>query len=509
MDVKTKPLTREQREARDAALIAHAFDNAYATAALPAEASVRKKKGSTVIHDAAVPEDTDTSPYKTGLRSRGWVFTWNNPVVPPGYTDFVDYYKAWEPQVSYLVVGNEHAPTTGTPHHQGAVWFKNQRTWSACRSTIKCFWAPAKGSGEQNFNYSNKESILIEYGERKQQGNRSDLEDVRNLIQTGGQMKEVTERASNLQAIKIGQLYLQHHPELHVRRNWEMEIYWIKGPSGAGKTRWCYEQAPMAHFSSRNLQWWDGYSDQEDVIVDDFRGDFCTYHELLRICDRYPYRVQVKGSSCELLAKRIFFTSCMLPTEVYNTREDIWQLLRRITAVYEFCSEDGSANVYKHVNKVDSTKVEQLGKLPPRTLELEVKSVPKVLPGFGASVPPTDVELIIKNQPASSQKSGGNKSRVGSNIILPSPASPDNLPKGMCPLCRDNYCNGRCGTVIFHCNGCGSAEEEHKCPAYDIECPHEHIFADDFGNETCEQCGAFLENDESVELIEDDGFNPL
>lgn len=424
MDARTKPLTKAEREARDAAV--------YAAACVDDAAPAARKQ--ITAPDAQVPIDSDVSPYKPGLRSRGWVFTWNNPVLPTGFNNFIEYYKAWEPLVSYLVVGNEHAPTTGTPHHQGAVWFKNQRTWPACRSTIKCWWAPAKGSGEQNFDYSKKENILIEYGERKQQGNRADLEDVRELIRGGASMREVTERASNYQAMKVGELYLRYHPEFQQKRNWEMEVWWLKGPAGIGKTRWASEQAPHAHYSSRNLQWWDGYADQKDVIIDDFRGDFCTYHELLRIADRYPYRVQIKGSSCELLAKRLFFTSNMLPHVVYKTREDLWQLLRRISAVYEF-NEDGSANIWRYVNKVgtnwlnvkdevDPALIEPIGKLPPRTVELE-KPASIIVPGLGIPLPPrgSDVELIIKNPADSTQKSGGNKRPSGFDTQTP-PADP-------------------------------------------------------------------------------------
>jgi len=84
----------------------------------------------------------------------------------------------------------------------------------------------------------------------------------------------------------------------------------------------------------KNLQWWDGYDNQDAVLFDDFRGDFCTFHYLLRVLDRYPMRVEVKGSSREFNSKRIYITSCYPPTEIYNkSDEDVKQLIRRIDEI--------------------------------------------------------------------------------------------------------------------------------------------------------------------------------
>ena len=86
----------------------------------------------------------------------------------------------------------------------------------------------------------------------------------------------------------------------------------------------------------RDLKFWDGYYGQKYVIIDDFRKDFCTFHELLRILDRYPYRVHIKGSSLYLEATTIIITSCFGPEEVYETREDLQQLMRRIDKIQIF-----------------------------------------------------------------------------------------------------------------------------------------------------------------------------
>jgi len=77
-------------------------------------------------------------------------------------------------------------------------------------------------------------------------------------------------------------------------------------------------------------------------LFDDFRGDFCTFHYLLRVLDRYPMRVEVKGSSREFNSKRIYITSCYPPTEIYNkSDEDVKQLIRRIDEIIFLSPRNG------------------------------------------------------------------------------------------------------------------------------------------------------------------------
>jgi len=68
----------------------------------------------------------------------------------------------------------------------------------------------------------------------------------------------------------------------------------------------------------------------------------CTFSELLRLLDRYPYTVETKGGSVQFNASMIIFTSPHSPMEMWGarTQEDLQQLMRRITEVRHF-SVDG------------------------------------------------------------------------------------------------------------------------------------------------------------------------
>lgn len=90
----------------------------------------------------------------------------------------------------------------------------------------------------------------------------------------------------------------------------EILIYW--GDSGTGKTRKAIEENPDAYLLSKARDgkgvWWQGYSGQKTVIIDEFYG-WIPYDTLLKICDRYPYEIEFKGGSTQLAANKIIITS--------------------------------------------------------------------------------------------------------------------------------------------------------------------------------------------------------
>ena len=262
-------------------------------------------------------------PTKNKARSRAWCFTVNNPVD-------IEYDDSAGSR--YLIVGDE-VGEEGTPHHQGYIYFDRVKSFAQMKELLPdgAHIERAQGSPQQNKDYCSKENVLVEIGELPVQGRRTDFERVREAVEAGETIDDIIEHATSYQSIRSAEIILRYREP---QRDWEPEVHWIWGVTGSGKTKFCMEEAPEAWWSGKSLRWWDGYDAHEDVVIDDFRGDFCTFHELLRILDRYPYRVETKGGSRSLLAKRIFITCPMHPLQVYNVpTENKLQLIRRINEI--------------------------------------------------------------------------------------------------------------------------------------------------------------------------------
>jgi len=239
-----------------------------------------------------------------------------------------------------IIIGEEVCPTTGKIHWQVAVQFKAvrgknisaARKWAAPRhiEAMEKPWAASVAYCSKD----NKVLLKVEADRKEQKpGKRTDIETVKEMVKAGASYQEIYDTTTSWQALRMAQVGLTFYGR---KRSWKPHVSWFWGKSGTGKTRSAAELLPDAWMSHGDLQWWDGYEGHEDVILDDFRPDDIRLNKLLRILDRYPMRVMVKGGSRELLAKRIIITSILSPHDCYWRGEDPQQLLRRIDVIKEY-----------------------------------------------------------------------------------------------------------------------------------------------------------------------------
>jgi len=91
-------------------------------------------------------------------RHRSFCFTWNN--YPDDHQDRLD-----QCGYRYVLFGYEWAPTTGTPHLQGFLYFTNAKTLAAVIKLLPgVVLLVAKGSYTQNRVYCTKGGDYLEFG---------------------------------------------------------------------------------------------------------------------------------------------------------------------------------------------------------------------------------------------------------------------------------------------------------------------------------------------------------
>lgn len=276
------------------------------------------------------------------MKTRLWCFT--NYDLNFNYTELFD-----KGTIGYLAYGEETCPTTQRKHHQGFVYFKSPRGSSKqiAKDFNKSHVEPCVGSLDDNEKYCSKESSLVTFGVKPEQGERSDLNEVKADIIAGKSVDEVCMETPHI-FHKYGRT-LARLEDISLRkkfRTWTTTCDWFYGKTGMGKSHHAFKNFhPDTHYRvPDDCGWWDGYTGQGIVIFDEFRGNKMKYCELLTLIDKYPITVRRRGREpAPFLATHIIITSCYSPQVCYNKmleyQDSISQLLRRIRVYETFGTE--------------------------------------------------------------------------------------------------------------------------------------------------------------------------
>lgn len=235
----------------------------------------------------------------------------------------------------------EKAPDTGALHFQTFIQYENPRHWSTVvrmLDTVDCckhsYVAARRKSVESCLKYTSKEKSRVkgpfsggEVDLRDKQGKRTDLEELRELVEMGFSkaeilyLKDLDNKSAHVSKwlgdlvaardeIKMGQ---------SGRRDMTARFTW--GPTGAGKSSRLLDSGePVYRITNYTPgRMWDGYDPLKHRIVffDEFNGQI-PLTDLLVLLDPWVPTLDCRYHNKPGLFERVEFASNVSPYEMYR-----------------------------------------------------------------------------------------------------------------------------------------------------------------------------------------------
>lgn len=271
--------------------------------------------------------------------SKYWLFTLNNPTI-----SYEELEKLFGKECSYYIFQLEKGES-GTPHYQGyCEFFAKKRLEALSNWKLLAHWERRMGTATDCERYCSKEDGRIDGPWTKGiiskgQGNRSDLDELKRSLDEGKNQLEIAELhwASWLRYRNSITSYLQLRNS--GERKWKTKVTIIIGEPGTGKSKWCSENFEKAYWKDPENEFFCGYDGHETIILDDFYG-WLRYATMLRLMDRYPLLLNVKGSKVQCLAKNLIITSNTEPEtwykEIFKRESALTAFMRRVDEIKYF-----------------------------------------------------------------------------------------------------------------------------------------------------------------------------
>lgn len=310
--------------------------------------------------DPAPTEVESYTPDDPKKRVRNFFVTVQYSVLEMMNTDTLKEYLLLNIPLSWIrfaVWQKEIGADGGNVHYHVILQLKTPRQWRTIHACLPGARVEVTHSVQAAIKYCTKEETRVvgteadsgSFGEAVVQGQRSDLSQVARYIDTAMDSGESWEDIQ----WEIGQrwfgLWLRYQSSLTKwmtlawRRNVrtleeDVRVVVYHGPTGSGKSRRALQKFPGLYHSMIGAKWWDEYHGQKVVLWDDFDGSWMKITKFLHLVNRFPIRVEYKGSSFLVRWDTLVITSNLSPSQWWSNARDVHKkaLYRRCNEVF-FC----------------------------------------------------------------------------------------------------------------------------------------------------------------------------
>ena len=200
--------------------------------------------------------------------------------------------------MNYVIACKEKAPATGHEHIHVYVQFMDSVKMSIkklCGAHVeKC-----KGSAQQNIAYIKKDGdVIYEHGEARLKGG-STIKEIKAMskeqrAELPVQMYNIVQKVNEDEAKDIS-------PMDYYKK---VEVFYVYGESGAGKTKWCIDDMVKNNVAVFNEvkydgSFWHGVKENGKVaLYDDWRDSHMKPAEFINFIDYNRHVMNVKGATC-------------------------------------------------------------------------------------------------------------------------------------------------------------------------------------------------------------------
>lgn len=230
-------------------------------------------------------------------------------------------------QMHYLVYQQEVAPSTGKKHWQTYVEFRCKksrdtvRTYLAKHGCENAHFEACGGTAEQNLKYCSKSETSIEdtfkeFGTPMEisQGKRTDLHEIVERLSQNDKIEnilvDIPASMKYIGHMEKAKAYLDKKNQIGTR---PLHVTYIYGPPGIGKSREVFDRIKDEDYYVPLVQgnniWFDGYSGEKTIWIDDVDLQKFEREFILRLLDVYPLKLPIKGGCVQAQYTQVYLTS--------------------------------------------------------------------------------------------------------------------------------------------------------------------------------------------------------